>query len=147
MLSLLLGFAQARAKHIGRKHGETKHEAYKIPESLAPFVSKNPRYVKVYRPKESATSATNGGGVTKCVIDGFSVYLYLDDDATKALVSGCSLGAIGAGFIPEALASKIIAAVLGVSGIAISNTNKGRGIIIEIWLLGVQPSVRSIRPQ
>ena len=132
MLSLLLGLVQARTKHVARKHVETQSSEYKIPESLLPYVSKDPRYIKVYRPKESATATTNGGGVNKCYVSFPLIYVYLNDDASRNLAAGCSIGAIGCGFIPEAIVSKILAAVCGISAIAINNANRGRGIIIKL---------------
>ena len=136
MLSLLLGFAQARAKHVSHKHTETQKTDSKVPESLAPFVSKDPRYIKVYYPKESATPAKNGGGVTKAYLEWPFIYVYLDDDKARALQYGCSVSAILAG-IPEAIVTKVLAVITGISGVALANANRGRGVVIKI--LGQTP--------
>ena len=143
MLSLLLGLAQARTKHATRKQTETQSSEYKIPESLAPFVSKDPRYIKVYRPKESTTAVANGAGVTKCYIIPPYIYVYLDNDASRSVAAGCGLGAIGCSFIPEPLISKVTAAIFGLSALAINYANRGRGVFLKLTYAGSIVSINS----
>ena len=145
MLSLLLGFAEARKKHyfsggggqgfggggggafIKAVNGVQYHEI----DPLMSYIPKNPRYVKSFRPIQS-TEAVENGGVTKVNVGVRRVWVYLNDQDAKNFAAGCSIGAIIAGFIPEALASKIVAACCGISGILVNAYNHGNGVILKI---------------
>ena len=135
MLSLLLGFAQAHVKHMYRGNMTASHHA-KIVEAddvdaLTYLIPKNPRHVKSFRPVQS-TEAVENGGVTKVDVGIRRVWVYLNDDDAKSFAAGCSIGAIVAGFIPEALASKIVSACCGISGILVTSFNRGNGVILKI---------------
>ena len=142
MLSLLLGFAQAHVKHSTRKQTAayvSDKAVFIDPKDLEQFMSKDPRYVKVYSPKE--TSVANGGGVTKAYISNKVAYLYLSDNDTKNVCAGCSIAAIISGFIPEGMVSKVVGAVCSISGIIIGNANRGRGVVFRVPLGGGFPSL------
>ena len=95
------------------------------------YFPKNPRYVKSFRPIQSKEAVENGG-VTKVNVGVRRVWVYLNNEDAKSFAAGCSIGAIIAGFIPEALASKIVAACCGISGILVNTMNHGNGVILKI---------------
>ena len=129
MLSLLLGFAQAL------RETKAQQSSYKVPESLAPFVSKDPRYIKVYRPKESVTAVTNGEGVTKFYIESPYMYLYLNNALTKSpLLRQICKNALS--IVPPPPSAEALRALLGFSDDYISSVNKGRGIVVRVSIKG-----------
>ena len=142
MLSLLLGFAQAHVKHSISKQTPayvSKKAVYIDPKDMEPFISKNPRYLKVYYAKE--TSVANGGGVTKAYVSNNVAYLYLSDNDTRNVCAGCSIAAIVSRFIPDPFVSKVVGAVCSIGGIIIGNANRGRGVVFRVPLGGGFPSL------
>ena len=135
MLSLLLGFAQAHVKNTIHKQKPTfvsDKAFYLDPKAMEPFISKDPRYIKVYSPKE--TSVANGGGVTRAFVANNVAYLYLDDDYTRAICAGASLVSAVSRFIPNPFVSRVVGAVCTISSKAIGYTNHGRGVVFRVPL-------------
>ena len=130
---MLLEFALARAKH--------ESSTYKVPEELAPYVSKDPRYIKVYSLKQSADSLTNGGGQSKYYCRGKWMYIYLDNDQTNGFINGCDIFSKLVGIIP--VIGKVFSKLLAIPKWQLSNANRGNGVIITVLNLETIWSITS----
>ena len=142
MLSLLLGFAQAHVKHTACKHeGQVVSEKpfFLDPKEMQPFISKDPRYIKVYRANETAVA--NGGGVTKAFISNNVAYVYLNNDHANAISFGASVASIVGTIIPGPVITKVAAIICGWSGAIIRGANRGRGVVIRVPLGFGFPSI------